>query len=62
MTLRARLTLWYTTVLAAALILFSALVFLSLSYSLTEEIDSTLSQTADEILLASETPQSLAIT
>ncbi len=62
MTLRARLTLWYTTVLAAALILFSALVFLSLSYSLTEEIDSVLSQTADEILLASETPQTLAIT
>jgi two-component system OmpR family sensor kinase len=61
-TLRARLTLWYTVVLAAALILFSALVFLSLSYSLTEEIDSTLSQTADEILFASETPQALAIT
>jgi two-component system OmpR family sensor kinase len=61
-TLRARLTLWYTTVLAAALILFSALVFLSLSYSLTEEIDSTLSLTADEILLASEAPEALAIT
>ncbi len=53
MTLRARLTLWYATVLAGALLLFGVLVYLLLSYSLTLQIEESLKTTADEILLAS---------
>jgi two-component system OmpR family sensor kinase len=61
-TLRARLTLWYTAVLAAVLIFFGALVYLSLSYTLTEQIDETLNRTADDILQASQMPETMAIT
>jgi two-component system OmpR family sensor kinase len=61
-TLRARLTLWYTAVLTAVLIFFGALVYLSLSYTLTEQIDETLNRTADDILRASQMPETLAIT
>ncbi len=53
MTLRARLTLWYTAVLAGALLLFGVLVYFLLSYSLTLQIEEVLKSTADEILLAS---------
>lgn len=53
MNLRARLTIWYTVVLAAVLLAFGAAVYLLLSRSLTVQIEQTLSQTADEILRAS---------
>ncbi len=53
MTLRARLTLWYTIVLAGALLIFGAAVYLLLSYTLTVQIEENLKRAADEILLAS---------
>lgn len=51
MNLRQRLTLWYTLVLAAVLLLFGTAVYFILSYSLTRQIDQLLEDTADEILL-----------
>lgn len=57
MTLRARLTLWYTAVLAAVLVIFGAIVFLTLTYSLITQIDDTLDRTADDILRASQMPE-----
>lgn len=62
MTLRARLTLWYTAVLAVVLILFGSLVYFALSYSLTTQIERTLIRTADDILRASSMPEDLQIT
>lgn len=53
MTLRARLTLWYAAVLGGVLFLFGATVYLFLSYSLTGQIEETLKEAADDILLAS---------
>jgi len=52
-TLRVRLTVWYTLVLTGVLILFGTVVYLLLSRSLTIQIQDTLQQTADEILRAS---------
>jgi heavy metal sensor kinase len=49
MTLRGRLTLWYTVVLTAVLALFGAAVYLILSYSLLRQVDATLDRTADDI-------------
>ncbi len=62
MSLRLRLTIWYTAVLAAVLILFGTIVYTTLNYSLTSEIESTLNRTADELLVAGRTPDDLAIT
>ena len=62
MTLRARLTLWYTAVLAIVLFLFGTLVYFALSYSLTTQIERTLIRTADDILRASSMPEDLQIT
>jgi two-component system OmpR family sensor kinase len=64
MTLRARLTLWYTGVLGAVLLLFAAVVFLSLSLNLTNQIEQSLSRTADEVLetLSGGIPEDLALT
>jgi two-component system OmpR family sensor kinase len=53
LTLRARLTLWYTTVLAGVLLVFGASVYFLLSSSLTRQIEDTLQTTADNILKAS---------
>ncbi len=53
MSLRARLTLWYTAVLAGVLLLFGAAVYVLLSYSLTAQIEETLAVTAQDILQAS---------
>jgi two-component system OmpR family sensor kinase len=52
-TLRARLTLWYAAVLSGVLFLFGATVYVLLSYSLTGQIEDTLKEAADDILLAS---------
>ena len=52
MTLRARLTLWYTAVLALVLLAFGLAVYALLSLSLIRQIDSTLNVAADEIRLA----------
>jgi two-component system OmpR family sensor kinase len=52
-TLRVRLTVWYTLVLTGVLILFGTVVYLLLSRSLTIQIQDTLQQTADDILRAS---------
>jgi two-component system OmpR family sensor kinase len=60
--LRLRLTIWYTAVLAAVLILFGSIVYTSLNFSLTSEIENTLNRTADEVLAAGRTPDDLAIT
>jgi two-component system OmpR family sensor kinase len=52
-TLRVRLTLWYAAVLGGVLFLFGATVYVLLSYSLTGQIEETLKEAADDILLAS---------
>ena len=52
MTLRTRLTLWYTGVLALVLVAFGIAVYALLSLSLIRQIDSTLNSAADEIRLA----------
>ena len=64
MTLRTRLTLWYTVVLAVILVLFGSIVYLSLSFTLTNQIEKTLDRTADDILLTMSDgiPEDLAIT
>ena len=49
MTLRARLTLWYTGLLAGVLILFGTAVYLLLSVLLTQQINDTLLRTAEDI-------------
>ncbi|MFQ5943126.1 MAG: sensor histidine kinase [Anaerolineales bacterium] len=49
MTLRARLTLWYTGLLAGVLILFGTAVYLLLSFLLTQQINDTLLRTAEDI-------------
>ncbi|TFH37341.1 MAG: HAMP domain-containing protein [Anaerolineales bacterium] len=62
MSLRLRLTMLYTAVLAAVLILFGTIVYTSLNFSLTSEIEQTLNRTADEVLAAGRLPDDLAIT
>ncbi len=64
MTLRTRLTLWYTVVLAVILVLFGSIVYISLSFTLTNQIEKTLDRTADDILLTMSDgiPEDLAIT
>lgn len=62
MRLRTRLTLGYTLVLAVVLIAFGALVFISLTFSMTAQIEQSLTNTADNILLAIQMPETLAIT
>ena len=52
MTLRARLTLWYTAVLALVLLAFGLAVYALLSLSLIRQIDATLNVAADDIRLA----------
>lgn len=52
MTLRARLTLWYTAVLTLVLLAFGVAVYALLSLSLVRQIDATLNVAADEIRLA----------
>ena len=52
MTLRTRLTLWYTAVLALVLVAFGGAVYTLLSLSLVRQIDTTLNIAADEIRLA----------
>jgi two-component system OmpR family sensor kinase len=51
-TLRARLTIWYTGVLALVLLAFGLAVYALLSLSLVRQIDTTLNIAADEIRLA----------
>lgn len=64
MTLRARLTLWYTAVLAAVLLLFGTIVFFTLTLNLINQIEESLNQVADEVLvtLAGGMPDDVAIT
>lgn len=49
MTLRARLTLWYSGLLAGVLLLFGTAVYLLLSFLLTKQVDDSLLSTADDI-------------
>jgi two-component system OmpR family sensor kinase len=51
-TLRTRLTLWYTAVLALVLVAFGGAVYTLLSLSLVRQIDTTLNIAADEIRMA----------
>lgn len=53
MSLRVRLTVWYTSVLAVVLALFGTVVYSILTFSLVNQIDRTLAETAQGILLAS---------
>ena len=52
MSLRARLILGYSIVLITVLILFGASVYFVLQYTLTQQIDQALSESADEIRTA----------
>jgi two-component system OmpR family sensor kinase len=61
-TLRLRLTLWYTLVLVFVLLAFGGVVYIALTYSLTAQIDHTLSRVANEIISAYRSPDSLPIT
>lgn len=54
MTLRTRLTLWYSGLLAGVLVIFGAAVYLLLSYLLTEQLDDTLLSTAEDIRSAAQ--------
>jgi len=53
--LRARLTLWYTTVLTGGLFFFSTAVYGLLTFSLISQIEANLEKTAADILVASQT-------
>lgn len=53
MSIRARLTVWYTAVLAALIVLLGGAIYAVLAFSLTRQIDQTLAQTAEEVLRAS---------
>ena len=53
MSIRTRLTVWYTAVLAALVLVLSVSVYALLAISLTLQIDRTLADTADEVLRAS---------
>jgi len=54
LTLRARLTFWYTGVLGGILIVFGATVYFLLSVSLFRQVEDTLQRTANDILRASQ--------
>lgn len=54
MTLRSRLTIWYTGVLIVVLFIFGTVVYTMLSASLTRQVEDTLQRTADDILRASQ--------
>ncbi len=62
MTLRGRLTVWYTSVLAVVLLMFGSAVYSIVSLSMVRQSDDTLSKTAGDILLASQSPDTLAFT
>jgi heavy metal sensor kinase len=53
MTLRVRLTIWYTVVVTAVLVLFGAVVYILVSQSLIDQVQNTLQHTADDLLRAS---------
>src|ERR1700730_19132815 len=48
--IRVRLTLWYVALLAGILVVFSGLLYLSLSRSLSQELDLTLSTEASRLI------------
>ena len=50
--IRVRLTLWYVALLAVILLLFSGALYLSLSRSLRQEMDLTLSTEAERLIAA----------
>jgi len=52
LTLRVRLTLWYTAVLAGMLLLYGSAVYLLLSYTVVSQIDKQLDQAAEIVRLA----------
>lgn len=49
MTLRSRLTVWYSAIMAVGLLLYGAAVYSVLVYSLTQQIDENLLETAEDI-------------
>lgn len=54
MTLRSRLTIWYTGVLIVVLFIFGIIVYLVLTASLTRQVEETLQRTGNDILRASQ--------
>lgn len=54
MTLRSRLTIWYTGVLIVVLFIFGIIVYLLLTASLTRQVEDTLQRTGNDILRASQ--------
>jgi two-component system OmpR family sensor kinase len=53
MTLRLRLTLWYSSIVAAIILVFGVVIYTLLVVTLTRQIDLALQSSADEILRAS---------
>lgn len=53
MTLRARLTIWYSGLLAGVLLLFGTTVYLLVSFNMTRQIQEQLANTAEDIRSAS---------
>lgn len=53
MSIRTRLTLWYTSVLGATLVLFSVVVYFILLYTLLKGVDQPLEETANKIVAQS---------
>ncbi len=49
MSIRLRLTLWYVGILTAILVVFSAVVYIFLGFSMMNEVDRTLSDRADQV-------------
>ncbi len=49
MSIRLRLTLWYVALLAAILLIFSAAIYFTLSYSMLNDLDRTLETRAQEV-------------
>ncbi len=61
MTLRFRLTVWYSAVLAVIIILFGMVVYGLTVFTLVNQVDNSLSQRAQEIIRASQTRRILDV-
>jgi signal transduction histidine kinase len=57
MSIRTRLTIWYTAVLAAVLILFSLGIYFFMSWQMVQQVDSRLLQASDSVPLLLGNPR-----
>lgn len=59
MSIRARLTLWYTTIFGVTLVLFGVILYYLLFVNLVQEVDHSLDQKADKVLESTQIVESL---